>query len=77
MLEKLIGGKSGHIDYRCWVVLKNLRALYAQHLLYSSEADYKEPKAVDESKPEPEIIDEPDPKSPVLVKLDVFEEPGS
>ena len=53
--------KGSHIDYRCWFVLKDLRALYARHLLYSSEEDYKEPEVVDESKPDPE--------SPVLVEL--------
>ena len=45
---KLVGktywrGKDNHIDCRCWFVLKDLRTLYALHLLCSSEADYKEP----------------------------------
>ena len=55
------------------VVLKDLHALYASHLLYSFEVDYKEPEVVDESKSELEVVDEPDSESPVLVELDVFE----
>jgi len=68
--------KCSHIDYRCWFVLKDLlRTLFARHLLYSSEEGYKEPKVVNELKPELEVVDEPDPESPILVELDVFEEP--
>jgi len=48
--------KCSHIDYRCWSVLKDLlHTLYAPHLFYLSEADYKEPEVVDE--PEPEVFD--------------------
>ena len=42
--------------------------MYAPHLLYSSEKDYKEPIVVDEPEPvaepesEPTIIDEPEPE---------------
>ena len=49
--------------------------MYAPHLLYSSEEDYKEPEVIDESKPEPEVVDESDLESSVLVELDVLEEP--
>jgi len=70
--------KCSHIDYQCWFVLKDfLRALYARHLLYSSEKNYKEAEVVDESKSEPEVVNEPDPESPVLVEFDVFEKPRS
>ena len=57
--------------------------MYAPHLFYLSEADYKEPEVVDEpeskviDKPEPEAIDEPDPKPPVLVEPDIIDEPDS
>ena len=54
------------------VCLKDLRALYTRHFLYSSEEDYKEPRVVDESKPKLKVIDEPNPESPILVELDVF-----
>ena len=67
--------KCSHIDYRYLFVLKDLRASYARHLLYSSEEDYKEPEVVNESKSWLEVVDEPDPESPVLIELDVFEEP--
>ena len=51
--------------------------MYARHLLYSYKEDYKEPKVVDESKPEPEVANEPDSESPILIELDAFEEPRS
>ena len=66
--------KCSHIDYRCWFVLKDLLALYARRLLYSSEKDYKETEVINESKPELKVVDEPDPESPVLFDLNVFEE---
>jgi len=34
------------------VIIKDLRTLYAPHLLYSSEAVYKEPEVINESEPE-------------------------
>ena len=69
-------GNDSHIDYRCWFVLKDLlRTLYAPHLLYSSETDYKEPKVVD--KLESEVVDEPDLERPVLVDPDIIDEPDS
>ena len=82
---KLVGktycqGKDSHIDYRCWFVLKDIRTLYASHLLYSSEADYKEPE-VDELEPEvvdkleSEAVDEADPEPPV--QPDIIDEPDS
>jgi len=85
---KLIGkayywGKGSHIDYRYWFVLKDFRTLYASHILYSFEADYKELEVVDESelevvdKPEPEAVDKVDPKHPVLVEPDIVDEPDS
>ena len=86
--KKLVGkaycwGKERHIDYRCWFVLKDLCTLYAPHLLYLSEADYKEPEVVDEpeplivDKPEPQDVDEPDPEPPVIVEPDIIDEPDS
>jgi len=51
--------KGGHIDYQCWFVLKDLRTLYASHLPYSSEKDYKEPTVVDEPEPAAEPESEP------------------
>jgi len=47
--------------------------LYAPHLLYSSEADYKEPEVVD--KLELEAVDEADLEPPVLVEPDIIDEP--
>jgi len=76
---KLVGKtcwkKCSHIDYRYWFVLKDLRALYARHLLYLSGKGYKESEVVDESKSESKVVDEPDSEFPVLVELDVFEKP--
>jgi len=46
--------------------------LYARHLLYSFEEDYKESEVIDESKPKLEVVNEPDPEYPVLVKFDIF-----
>ena len=40
-----------YINCRCWLVLQELlRAQYAPHILYASEADYREPDVVE---PEP------------------------
>ena len=73
--KSLLLGKNNYIDYRCWFFLKDLRTLYAPHLLYSSEVVYKEPEVVD--KLESEVVDESDPKPPDLVEPDIIDEPNS
>ena len=64
-------GKCSHIDYRCWSVLKDLCTLHAPHLLYSSEADYKELKVNEQ---ESKAVIEPDLEPPVLIKPDIIDE---
>jgi len=78
---KLVGkaycwGKGSHFDYRYWFDLKDLlRALYAPHLLYSSEADYKESEVVYE--PELEVVDKSYPEPPAFVESDIVDELNS
>ena len=75
-MKILLLGERQSYDHLCYFVLKDLlRTLYASHLFYSSEADYKESEVIDKSKPE--AVDEPDPESPVLVEPDIVDESDS
>ena len=75
-MENLIVEGRQSIDYRYWFILKDfLRTSYAPNLLYLSEADYQEPKVVDES--ELEAVDELDPETLVLVEPDIVDESDS